>query len=271
MTRHGQYRGGGRALGYVVVALVAALAGACTLGLGDYPSRGDRLPASPDVGAGPDTPASSDAAGEPESEPEVDAAAPPVEGGACVDGTLDTTCKLVEGDAGATCTGARRCVRSTWSACKVDLKCPGTWPSLPVGGSSCEKLDAKGDSARWVDSPMVGAPVTLWALDRASPFELYGTVDSFCFEPKELVSCIDDATTVVSVECEGKNLKLSGNSFLEGTVRNREFCVEGAGAYCRIIDVHGGGGGWQTPAAPRCERWFEGAHWRAQAAPRCSW
>lgn len=255
---------------HVVVAVVAALTGACTLGLGDYASRGDRLPATPDVGAA-DAATDPGDTGEPVVEPEVDAAAPPVEGGACVDGTLDTTCTVAEGDAGKTCTGSRRCVQSTWSNCKVEYGCPATWTPRPPGASTCQNIDVKGDSSRWTDSPMVGPPVTLWALDRKTPFELYGQVDSFCFIPKDTNTCLADSNTAVSVECQsGAQLKLSGNDFLAGTLHKREFCVQGAGTSCRVVDVHGGTGSWQAPGAARCERWFESAHWRVRADPRCS-
>ncbi|HRH00113.1 MAG TPA: hypothetical protein PLR99_27895 [Polyangiaceae bacterium] len=255
-----------RAGSHVVVAVVAALTGACTLGLGDYAARSDRLPATPDVGVPPGGDPGD--AGEPVVEPEVDAAAPPVAGGACVEGTLDTTCKVVEGDAGKTCTGSRRCVQSTWSDCKVEYGCPGTWPPRDAGVTICQNTDVKGDSARWTDSVMAGGDVTLWSLDRKASFELYGQVASFCFRPKDTATCIADSKVVVSVEC-GAKLKLTGQDFLAGTLHNREFCIQGAGSACQIVDTHAAGR-WQGPTAAPCERWFESAHWRVTAEPRCS-
>lgn len=259
MSRSG--RGAGS---HVIVAVVAALTGACTLGLGDYAARSERPTLSRDAGAS-DGAAEPDAS-EPGIEPEGDAA-PPAEGGPCVDGTLDTTCKVADGDSGKTCTGSRRCVQSTWSDCKVEYGCPGTWP--PLGTRTiCQNVDVKGDSGRWIDSATAGAPATLWSLDRKVPFELYGQVASFCFRPKDSVTCIADGKVVVSVEC-GAHIKLTGQDFLAGTLHNREFCVEGAGSACQIVDSHSAGR-WQGPTAAPCGRWFEGAHWRVTAAPRCS-
>lgn len=254
----------------VVSSAVAGLIGACTFGLGDYPSQASLVlgPGATSVDGGADT--GVELPEEPPVEPADDASTEvSSDGGAC-NSKSNTDCTGPGGGDSGTCTGKRSCVGGVWSACKLPLKCPATW-SGPNTTTTCQHLNAHGTSDKWTDSPMVPQKVLLWSVTRASPFELYGVEDAFCFVPKDLGGCYTGTTTVISVECTGANLKVSADDFAKGRAFDTEFCIKNAGPTCEVYDVHGGGGPWQPQNAVRCERWFEQTQWRARAEPRCSW
>ncbi len=249
----------------------------CTFGLGEYAVRGSEELVLPSEATDASTLTAEDSA--PAIRPSTgddgdggDDSGDANEGGPttgpCAEGTSRACSEPDKPDAAAICQGTQACILGQWAPCAIKRTCPATWAAESTP-AHCRKTNAIGNSPdpTWTETPTQGFEQIWWRRDRVMPFDTYGQNDQFCFIPKQAGNCSVTSKTSLEVLCTNNNLKLTGNQFEDGSIHDRRFCVDHAGASCTVNDRSHRV--W-TAGAIACTRWFTSVAFVVEAEPRCA-